>query len=384
VRRTAEDIQKHRDNKSGLYDSPLNRDDVKWFRPGKGESQFRTLPATWEGKAHYGYEVWAHRFVGANSSTYLCSEKMNTGKPCAACDEMRRMKKAGATKEELREINPQQRFWYYVVDRDVPSDIPSIYDVSWKQDREITDQTVSQRTGETLHIDDPDDGYDVIVKKSGSGKENTTYTFSVDRHTSPLMKRQGDADKLRVFAEDNPIPTLLKFFPYEHIERNLGGGARTRDDDLDSGRGKDRDDGRGRDRGRDRDDDRGRDRDGAADDRGRDRDRDDRDRDDDRARGRSRLDPDDDRGRTDDRGRDRGDADRDADRDRDRGGDRDRGDDRDRDRDADRERGRDTRDSGDRGRDRDDDRGRSRDDDRGGSRDDDRDRDDGRRDRQRR
>lgn len=368
---------------------------MKFFRPAKGESQFRVLPATWDGANHFGFEVWTHPFVGANASTYICSEKMNTGKPCACCDEMRRMKKAGASKEEIGEIQPRQRYWYFVEDRDKPDDIPQIFDASWSQDRAITDQTVSERTGETLYIDDPDEGYDVIVKKSGSGKEGTKYTFSIDRHSSPLKKRASDADALRLFSEDNPIPSLLKFYDYEHIERNLSGTSARRDDDVDDrdsrGRGRDRDDDRDRDRdsSRERDDrrgdrdaDRDRSRDRDDDDRSRDRDRDDRDRDDERPRGRGRMDDDGDRVSDRDRDSRRDDDDRDDDRPSGRDRDRDRDDSRDRDRDDDRSRGRD-RDRDDR-RDRDDDRDSRRDDDRGDRGRDDRDRDDDRRERNRR
>lgn len=375
-RRSPEEIRKRAEASGRNFDG-IYKDTVKVWRPKSGENLIRILPPTWQpNDGHFGYEVFLHKFVGGVSGSYLCPEKMNTGDKCAVCEEMRAAKKEGADEEEVKKLSPKQAYVCYVLDRDDRDNpnTPQLTDFSWSQDKAINEQTSIKRTGETLYIDDPDHGYDLIVKKTGSGMTGTKYTFIVERDKSPLAKNVKTQDAILAEATDNPIPDMLVWPDYEKVKLNLSGATKPRDDDDDDrGRGRDRDDDRGR--GRDRDDDRGgrgRDRaddtrggreydDGRDADRGRDRDADrGRGVDDDapRSRARSRLDEDDDRG-----GRDRDDrGDRAGSRepDRDRGRDDDRG----RDRDDDRPRGR-----GD-DRDRDDDRGRDRD--RGGDRGDDR------------
>lgn len=370
-------MKRHGEKKQ--FDSFISGEAI-FFRAPDGESQVRVVPPTHKNHDHWGMKVHTHNFIGAKPTTYICVENTEIngqviGGKCRVCEEMRYLKNNGAEKEEYSDFTPREGYVQYVVDRDAKkSEQIKIWHTSRKQDREIWEQTYSERTGEAYEIDNPHKGHDIIVKKSGKGKTGTSYVFKLAMKPTPLMRDERDQDDVLYFAEQNPLDERIKVHSYEEIDRNMSGtradkdrdderGGRDRDDDRDRG-GRDRDDDRdrgGRDRDEDRDysrrdrDDRDGDRERNDDDRPRGRGGDDRDSDD-RGRDRDRDDRDDrssrGRDRDDDRGRDRDDDDRD----------RDRGDDRDRDDRGGRSR---DRDDGDRDRDRDD-RGRDRDDDRGG------------------
>lgn len=377
VRYGSDEAMRRRAEASGGNFETYLKSGVKVFRPPSGETAFRILPPSWENPEHHGYDVWVHDFVGSSGASYICPKK-TFNKPCAACEEVVRLKKAGED-EDAKQIQVKQRVIVWLIDRDDRKPEPQLWSMSWSQDKDIMSQCSIKRTNTWLKIagdlDDPR-GYDVIMRKSGKGK-GTRYTFSIDRDETPLEESQRAEDDILDYIKAHPIPDCLKFADNKTIEDSLDGkyqrdedgGSRDRDRDRDRddrGRGRDRDDpprrGRDRDdeprgRGRDRDDERprGRGRDEEAEPRGGRGGRDEREREDVISSRGERL-----RGRgEDDRGggrEERGAPSRDRDRDEPRGGREERGaSSRDRSRDDERGRDRD-RDRDDRGRDRDDDR----------------------------
>lgn len=340
-----ENVKRRAEQTGGNFDLPF-KSGVKVWKAKVGENAIRIMPPTWADANHYGYDVWLHSFIGSSGSTYICPKK-TFNKPCAACEESAALKAAGE-EDEAKEIAVKQKVLYYIIDRDDRKPVPQIMVASWNQDKEISEASKINRTNKTLYIDHADEGYDVIVKRTGQ-KLNTRYQWLIDRESSPLDPDSRTQDELLEIIAENPIPSLLKFDDNEKIAAALEGTTREKDRDLDRddeaprGRGRGRNDEQDEEdtvspRGRrvrgedtdDRDDDRGgrgRDRDDPRDEeeaprgRGRGRDRDDRDEEDDRdgdtGRNRSRPsraadddDRDDDRGSRG-RGRDRDDDDRD-------------------------------------------------------------------------
>jgi hypothetical protein len=227
-KRTAESVKKRADQSGGNFDSPVKSGFDMW-RPKSGENVIRILPPTWDDFDHYGYDVFMHRFIGSDSSNYICANKMK-GKHCPACAEAKSAKDGGED-DEAKALAFQKRCWVWIIDRDDKSETPQIWDMSWAQDRDIAGLS-HFKSGKVLLIDHPDDGYDIIVKKTGSGLK-TKYHFNIERDASPISDDDDKQEEILNFIQENPIPTTLNFFSAEHIEKKLAGTTEEKDRDLD-------------------------------------------------------------------------------------------------------------------------------------------------------
>jgi hypothetical protein len=228
-KRTAEQVKKRANQTGGRFDVPIKAGFDMW-RPKDGENVIRILPATWPDPEHYGLDVFEHRFIGADNSNYLCLNKMR-GKPCPACDEAKELKDAGED-EDSKAVGVQKRVWVYVIDRDDKKPVPQIWDMSWAQDRDISQLTTNERTGNVLLIDNPDDGFDVIVNKKGKGLK-TKYVFAIERESSPISDDPDEQKDILRFISENPIPDVLRFEKQEYLEKQLSGTSKHKDKDLD-------------------------------------------------------------------------------------------------------------------------------------------------------
>lgn len=280
----------------------LVKDGIKVWKPKDGINSIRILPATWPNPEHYGFDLYVHYGVGPDRASYLDLHKM-LDKPDPISEEHAEALRDGDDKY-AKEIEAKRRCGVYLVDRDDEKEGVQFWAMPWTIDADLNKLAVDKRTGETLNIDDPEDGYDVEFEKSGKDRNTKYEAVKIARRSSPLGSR-----KWLDWAIDNPLPDQLVYFDYDHIAKAFGGGggsSRGRDEEREerSDRDSDRD---GRSRGRDRDD---RDSDRERDRPGRERDREDsRDgrrggdergssREESRGRDRER----DDRGRGDDRG----------------------------------------------------------------------------------
>jgi len=91
----------------------------------------------------------------------------------------------------------------------------------WTVDKEIAIQSFDSRTQEALSVDDPDEGFDIILNRSGSGAR-TEYSIKIARNSSPLRI----TDEIANLLEEHPLPTVLNYFPYAHIKKAFLGGAK--------------------------------------------------------------------------------------------------------------------------------------------------------------
>lgn len=247
--RSAEDVKKRAEQTGGRFDSPVKRGFDMW-RPKSGENVIRILPATWDDFDHYGYDVFMHRYVGSDSSNYVCPNKMK-GKACCICDEAKQLK-ADGEEDEAKKIGFQKRVWVWVIDRDDKSETPQVWDMSWSQDRDISEQS-RYKNGKILLIDHPDEGFDVIVKKTGSGKTNTKYHFNIERDSSPISEDEDKQEEILKFITENPIPSVIQYFSNEHLAKKMEGTGSEKDEDLDDD--EDEDEGKNKKRRRSRDED---------------------------------------------------------------------------------------------------------------------------------
>lgn len=240
-RRSAEDARKRASESTREFDSFL-ADHIKTFKPSDGYNTIRILPPTWDDPKHYGIDLYVHYGVGPDEQAYLCLHKMK-GEACPICEERDRARRAGESEEYVKDLDYTRRTLFYLVDRNHEKDGV----VAWaapfsKIDQAIVKVSIDRQTGEALPIDDPDEGYDIEFDKGGKGI-GTQYTgVAIARRDSPL----GNRDWLD-FAVKNPLPSILEYHSYDHIQKVFGGGgAHTTRSSRDS-RDTPRDEQRGRD-----------------------------------------------------------------------------------------------------------------------------------------
>jgi hypothetical protein len=222
-KRDPEAVRKRAARQGARYDSPF-KDTYDQFRPRMGNNDIRICPPTWEGAEHWGLVIWVHKRIGPDNGTYLCPFKMK-GKKCPICDAAREARDAGEA-EEAQQLEAKENIVMWVLDREGDDPLlPMLYMISWTADRDITALCEDKRTGKILFIDHPDDGYDLYFKRSGQGLKTRYTAHSIDRHSSPICDDPAEQEEVLTYINENPLPTTLKYFDFNYLEKQLSGGA---------------------------------------------------------------------------------------------------------------------------------------------------------------
>lgn len=235
---------------------------VKQWKPNDGDNRIRIIPPTWAKAEHHGLDLKVHYGVGADRQSYLCLRGMKgEDDPIyeayeRARAELNEDEENKELKEHVRNLKAKPRVGIYLVDRDHEKEGVQFWAMPAGLDTDIVQVMQDKRTGEVLPIDDPKKGYDVEFVKKGKGINTEYLGVAIARRSSPLHDDPDKADKWMDFAVANPIPSVLQYFPYEHIAKAFGGGGKKRreDDDRPSrdreerGSTREREEDRGRDR----------------------------------------------------------------------------------------------------------------------------------------
>lgn len=264
--RSAESIKRAAAESSGNYDDWLKAGPPR-FKPRDGENTIRIMPATstWDIEKwgdSWGITVYLHGNVGVDRSTYLCSMKMN-GDPCAICDAR---EKVLDDKEEADALRASKRTLAWIIDRTNEADGPQLWSMPQASvAKEILDRSTDRKTGAAVLIDHPDDGFDIMFRKSGTGLRTEYTAIQIDRDPSYLSKNAKKQDAWLDIMMDKPLPEMLVYYPYEYLEKAVRGKASRREEDEDDrgggrdrrGRDDDRRGGRERERSKGREEERG-------------------------------------------------------------------------------------------------------------------------------
>src|SRR5271165_5169252 len=195
---SADDVKSRIQEKGRRFDS-IYKSGFDTFRPRDGSNYIRILPPTWEGYKHHAYDVWVHAWVGPDNGTYVCPQKMGFGK-CAVCEEAATAMRAadsfrGSQQDKEQEVKAAKKLFparnpvmwvLYRDDKDRPEH-PILYRMSGQLDTELLNMTLDDRTGKVLAIADPNEGYDINVKRSGKGLA-TRYTLVIVRDPTPMLE----------------------------------------------------------------------------------------------------------------------------------------------------------------------------------------------------
>ncbi len=223
-------LKERSERKGGNFDSIFKSGFDTW-RPKEGDNLIRILPPTWDDFDHYGYEIWIHRRIGADDSMYLCLSKMKN-KPCPICDAAKAAKD-GNEDDEFKSLRTTNAFVVWMLNRDEKDELPMLWQMSWTQDRDVAALGFNKRSGNILAIDHPDEGYDLTIKRTGSGLRTKYFGLAFDRDPSPISAKDKKQDEILEYITENPIPSVLNFYDAEYLDKVLNGVQDTRDEDLD-------------------------------------------------------------------------------------------------------------------------------------------------------
>ena len=227
--RSREALQKRSEQRATKFDSPY-KDGIQLYKAVDGENAIRILPPTWDNAEHYGMDVYYHYGIGEDQQTYICPAKMNEG-DCPICIEAKTIKpKTKEDEELLRQLKPGKRVLVWVVDRNNEEAGPMLYPMPWTMDKDISAASIDSRTGEILHVDSPDNGFDIFFSKQGTGITTKYNGIRIDRRESPLHSDASVVGEWLEYISDNPINSIYQVYSFETIDRAFSGKVTAKND----------------------------------------------------------------------------------------------------------------------------------------------------------
>lgn len=225
IPRTAEEVQRHATQSTGSYDT-LWDEKYKAFKAREGLNAVRFIPGTFGDKRSPVYPYWRHENIGPDNSSYVCLDK-TLNQACPICEQ-----RGNFSDEDANELRPRKRWLGWVIDRDAEREGPQLWDISPTADKNISGLLID-RLGRVVHMDDPDNGFDLEFMREGQ-RLNTRYSgYKISRDSSPLSDDPDKYDRWWDYAEDNPLDKVLIIHEREYLEKVFSGQAERMDKDLD-------------------------------------------------------------------------------------------------------------------------------------------------------
>lgn len=173
-----------------------DRERTNFFKPKNGNNRVRILPQSSEAQSKYNRYVpyvksFTHFGVGFENKSMVCPLKSGVRSKCYICSQIARL-----PEKERKELAAKKRFRFVIWDYEAPDKGLQIWEVGYT----VKDQLDSIRDlgGE---FTDVDDGFDIIVGKTGEGVQSK-YNCQGDRKNTPL------AAEIIKAATDGGIPDL--------------------------------------------------------------------------------------------------------------------------------------------------------------------------------
>jgi len=208
------------DNKTGQFDS-IYKAGFEVFKPKLGSNHIRLLPNTWqEGGHYYALDIWVHSWIGAEKGNYLCLRKMK-GKPCPLCLAAQEALD-GNDEETNKALRVGHRKIMWILDRaSTTPEVPKLHLIYPKSDQEILLQMEDDASGKVLWVTNWDRGYDLTFVRDGVGLQTRYIGWKFAFSPSPALANTEKLDKLVAFIEENTLPSILNYYPAEHMQNAL-------------------------------------------------------------------------------------------------------------------------------------------------------------------
>jgi hypothetical protein len=181
LKRTEEQNQR---KDAGQFGTIFKRTDLPIFSVENGKHKIDIIPylagkndpQIEKGEPTYLLDIWVHRSIGPGGDPYVCLAKTYK-RDCPIC-EYRKEYEGELSEEQMDNLKPRRRTIYNVVERTTEETRKKgvqVWDVAhFFMEKNILPQAENPDTGGVLAFSDPEDGYTIFFKKSGS-KDTTKY-----------------------------------------------------------------------------------------------------------------------------------------------------------------------------------------------------------------
>lgn len=193
----------------------------KFLKVGEGKTQLRFLPGR---PGQKGIFPWYEHFYTNDAGqqvNHVCPLKSG-GLKCAVCERETAMKakaKNRVDQMKAREYEANGRFHSNVVDRADQEKGVQIYAFGIGVMNDLLKIAQDEAAGGKFW--DPVNGFDIVVDRTGKGKNDTKYKILPARNTTPLSK---DPELAATWMEERMDLTILKEVPsYEDTVALLTG-----------------------------------------------------------------------------------------------------------------------------------------------------------------
>lgn len=226
-KRSPDDIKERANAKGGNFDS-IFKPQFKTYKVRDGKNIIRILPPTWEKAKHYGYDIWVNYDIGVDNQSYLSLSKMKQEKDPLA--DARKQAESEGREELAKALRPNQRILMWVIDRQDEDEGPLLWAAPFTVDKAFASVSMDEDTKEVVYIDDPETGCDVRFYREGKGKL-TKYDGAKIKllKPGPIHEDEGIQNEWLDFITENPLPEVLQFHDYAHINAVFNGHAGERD-----------------------------------------------------------------------------------------------------------------------------------------------------------
>jgi len=196
--------------------------DIKFYKGKDGDNRVRVLPPSWENAEHWGLDMFLHYGVGADNDAFLCRAKHNhdDGR-CPICE----MLEQATTDEERQQLKPKHRIGTYLISRDKQEDGVLFWAMPFNLDRDFIAAAMDKFTREYFPPDDITAGYDHVFTRTGTGDRTRYSSVQIARTPSPLHADSKISQTWVDYIVAKPISSILKFYDYDFIKRQLLGSA---------------------------------------------------------------------------------------------------------------------------------------------------------------
>lgn len=188
-----------------------------------GRTPVRLLPPK-EGHETPFKMIWMH-FVDLPAedkpAVFPCPRKM-ANKPCLVCAKAEELRTSGdeAIVEKAKRLFSKRQWYANAIDRKQPEEGVQLVAFG----KEIMNQVVGIRktfADDGIDFTNPYEGYDIVIERTGTGKEDTEYTVQARAKPSPL----GESDEQMQEWIDKMVDLEQKAVPptSEEIMRRLKG-----------------------------------------------------------------------------------------------------------------------------------------------------------------
>lgn len=177
------------------------------------------------------------RIPGVQRPAVFVCPSSHAKQRCPACDKAAQLRTSGnpADRDAAYEFSAKMRVYASVIDRRSPESGPKVVAFG----KSIWEQLLKLRKDQDAGGDftDPLGGFDIIIERAGTGKNDTEYTVNGSRKTSPLHANQEQANEWIEGQAD--LERFMKLRGYDELKQAMSGGSDAQPTQAGRVRGKD-------------------------------------------------------------------------------------------------------------------------------------------------